>query len=171
MVLEIMGRPPENIKEALQTLSLKIGSEKGVKLISKEIHEPIPLEGSKDLFTTFADLSLEADSLSVLNYILFSYMPSHIEITSPQSLIMSNTEMNDLSNNIARRLHHYDAIAKQMLAEKEIILKQLYQYAPHLFKKQESNQQVQQSQQTKQKQESKKENKKSKAKPTKKKKK
>jgi len=136
IVLEIMGRPPENVKEALQTLAVKIASEKGIIIKSKTIHEPIPVEGSKDLFTSFVELSLEIESIPILTTLLFNYMPSHVEVVSPQSLTLSNADFDDLSNNLTRRLHHYDAVAKQIMTEKDIILRQLYQHAPHLFRKQ-----------------------------------
>lgn len=141
IILEILGRPASNVTEALQTIITKIGSEKGVKILSKQIHEPIPVEDTKDLFTAFAEISLEVDSTATYINLIFSYMPSHIEIVKPENTSLSNIDLNDLANNLVRRLHHYDAVAKQMLAEKEIILKQLYQHAPQLFKKQESSQQ------------------------------
>lgn len=140
VIIEILGRPPENIVQALQNLAAKINGEKGIKVKSKEIHDPIPAEGSKDLFTSFMELSLEIDNVQTYLTFIFNYMPSNIEIVKPSSIELSNADLGELANNITRRLHHYDAIAKQMLAEKEILTRQLYQYAPHLFKKQEQAQ-------------------------------
>lgn len=137
IMVEILGRPPQNVKEALQNISTRIGAEKGVKVLSKEIHEPIEVPDAKDLYTSFVDMDLEIDDLQAYLNILFTYMPSNIEFISPESIELKNTFMNELSHAISQRLHHYDAIAKQMLNEKEIILKQLFKYAPHLFKKQE----------------------------------
>jgi hypothetical protein len=146
VIIEILGRPPENITQALQNLAAKIAGEKGIKIKSKTIHDPIPAEGTKDLFTSFMELSLEMDSLQTYLTFVFSYMPSNIELVKPSSLALSNTDLNEVANNITRRLHHYDAIAKQMLAEKDILIKQLYQHAPHLFKRQENQPQQTQPQ-------------------------
>jgi hypothetical protein len=137
VIIEILGRPPENIIQALQNLAAKINGEKGIKVKSKQIHDPLPAEGTKDLFTSFMELSLEIDNIQTYINFIFSYMPSNIEIVSPSSLMLSNTNLAELANTITRRLHHYDAIAKQMLAEKDILTRHLYEHAPHLFQKQQ----------------------------------
>ena len=56
LIIEILGRPAEHVKESLNMLVVKLGSEKGVKIIDKKYHEPAPVENSKDLFTTFAEV-------------------------------------------------------------------------------------------------------------------
>jgi hypothetical protein len=144
IMIEVLGRPPENVKEALQNISTRIGAEKGIKVLAKEIHEPIAVPDAKDLYTSFVEMDLEIDNLQSYLNILFTYMPSNIEFISPEVIELKNTFMNEISHAISQRLHHYDSIAKQMLTEKEILLKQLFKYAPHLFKKKEPQQPVQQ---------------------------
>ena len=78
IILEILGRPADNVKEALNTLVVKLGSEKGISLLEKIYHDPVPLEGSKDLFTAFAELTLKLDALANYFGILFAYIPSHL---------------------------------------------------------------------------------------------
>lgn len=133
IILEILGRPPEHIKEALNTLTAKLGSENGIKIIEKTIHEPIPVKDSKDLFTTFADITLELESL--INYfsIIFSYMPSHIELINPEKIILTNIDFNDLGNKLIQRMHDYDAITKKALNDNKILMEKLQEVAPHLF--------------------------------------
>src|SRR3989344_5902121 len=114
LIIEIMGRPPEHVKEALRNLSTRIGSEKGVKIKSQEIHDPIQVEEGKDLYTAFIELSLEIESLSTFTAIIFTYMPSNIELVSPEKIELSNVELNELGNAITQRLHHYDAVTKQI---------------------------------------------------------
>jgi len=124
-VLEILGRPAEHIKSAITELVTKIGTEKGVKIIDKAIQEPIAVKDVKDLFTTFAELTLELDSLQNYLGILFAYMPSHTELIYPEKLTFVNTEVNDLANKLISRLHEYDAITKKALIERDILLKKL----------------------------------------------
>lgn|SRR3989338_4685470 len=133
IILEILGRPPEHIKEALNTLTAKLGSENGIKIIEKTIHEPIPVKDSKDLFTTFADITLELESL--INYfnLIFSYMPSHIELINPEKIILTNIDFNELGNKLIQRLHDYDAITKKTLYDNKILMEKLQEVAPHLF--------------------------------------
>ncbi len=124
-VLEILGRPAEHIKSAITELVTKIGTEKGVKIIDKAIQEPIAVKDVKDLFTTFAELTLELDSLQNYLGILFAYMPSHTELIYPEKLTFVNTEVNDLANKLISRLHEYDAITKKALIERDILLKKM----------------------------------------------
>jgi hypothetical protein len=133
IVLEIMGRPANHLKEALTTLVDRLGSEKGVRIISREHHEPLPMKDTKDLFTSFAEISLEADSIIDYIGILFAYLPSHIEITHPEKIPLSNIDLNDIGNKLAQRLHDYDAITKKALYEKDFLTKKLQEVAPHLF--------------------------------------
>lgn len=144
IVIEILGRPKEHIKEALQSLVLRLGEEKGIKILDKTIHEPIPVKDTKDLFTTFAEVSLSLDSITNYFGVLFGYMPSHIELVNPEKLSLTNFDLNELGNKLVQRLHDYDAITKNVLVEKDMLLKKLQEVAPHLFQKPQQAQQVQQ---------------------------
>jgi hypothetical protein len=86
LVIEILGRPPEHIREGMKLLLERLATEKGLKIIEKKIHEPAPMEKSKDLFTTFSEVEIECDSLLTLYGICFAYMPSHVEVISPETL-------------------------------------------------------------------------------------
>jgi hypothetical protein len=133
MVLEILGRPKEHLVEALKGLVTKISAEKGVKIINQNIHEPIPVEKSNDLFTTFAEIELEIDNLNTYFVLIFTYLPSHVEIITPETLTLENFTLNDLSNNIIQRIHSYDAVAKRLVADNDLLVKKLKEVAPQLF--------------------------------------
>jgi len=135
LIFEIMGRPAEHVKQSLTNLVMKIASDKGVKLISKEIHEPVKIETSKDLFSSFAEVSLELDSIANYLQIIFNYMPAHIELVRPEEIAFTNRDLNEMANALVQKLHQYDAIAKNSMIEKDIMMKKLYEVAPQLFKK------------------------------------
>ena len=137
MILEILGRPPEHVKESLSALVSKLGSENGIKVLEKTHHEPIPVENSKDLFTAFVELTLELESLNNYFGVLFAYMPAHIELIQPEKMTLGNIDLNELGNKLIQRLHDYDAITKKALVENEILAKKLQEVAPHLFKQPE----------------------------------
>ena len=143
LLLEILGRPKEHVKEALTTLVLKLGAEQGVKITNKILHEPQPVKDSQTLFTSFAEIDLELDSLQRYVMVIFTYMPSHIEIISPEKIAISNAELNEVGNAITQRLHHYDAVTKNTIVERNTLLQKLKEIAPHLFPKQQES--VQQS--------------------------
>jgi len=137
-VIEILGRPPEHIEEALKTVALKIDAEPGVSVLEKAFNEPKLIEGSKDMYTAFAEVVLEVDKMGTLFHLLFTYMPAHVEVITPEKSEMSNAEINDLANRIMQRLHDYDALAKKFMNDRQLLLKQLYEHAPQLFTKEQS---------------------------------
>lgn len=134
IVIEILGRPPEHIKEGLNTIITKMGSEKGLKVLEKKYHEPIPVKDSKDLHTAFAEVTLELETLDDYFAMLYAYMPAHAEVISPENLALNNIGLNDMSNKMLARLHEYDEIAKVIKNELDIMAERLYKYEPESFK-------------------------------------
>ena len=135
MIIEILGRPKENVSNAIKNLIEKLGTEKGVSLIEKTLHEPVSVPDSKNLFTTFAEVTVEFDSLGTYMGIMFAYLPSNIQIISPEKVLIKNDDLTVLGNKIIQRIHDYDAITKKTLAERETLIRKLHEVAPHLFKK------------------------------------
>ncbi|MBU0907505.1 MAG: hypothetical protein KKD18_02120 [Nanoarchaeota archaeon] len=136
MVLEILGRPKEHVTEALNSIVATIGTEKEIKIIDKKIHEPLPVEKT-DLFTSFAELDVVFESLMSYINTIFKYMPSNVQIISPEKLNISNMELNEIGNAVTQRLHRYDAVTKSVVAERDMYAKKLHEIAPHLFKKED----------------------------------
>src|SRR3989344_4990381 len=135
LIIEIMGRPAEHIKEALNTLVVRLGSEKGVNVLEKTYHEPMLIKESNDLFTAFAEVTAELETIENYLGILFAYMPSHIEIINPSKVTFPNYDLTELGNKIVQRLHEYDAITKNMITERNILAHHLQNENPELFKK------------------------------------
>jgi len=127
MMLEILGKPPKYVKEVLKKIVEEIGKFKDTKIITKKIAEPRQVEqdGKKqDAYTSFAEIQLET-TLQQLSFIIFNYTPSHIDIIKPDTLQISNYEMNSFYNELIRKLHQYDEVARTLLMEKDNILKQI----------------------------------------------
>lgn len=123
MIFEIMGRPAEYIRETLSQLIEKIQSEKGCKLEEKRVFEPKLVEHQKDIFTTFAEVEAHFERIEDLLRVIFTYMPSHIDIVRPQNSAVTNAEMNYIVNELAIMLHKYDEIAKRMMIENDALKK------------------------------------------------
>ena len=136
MIIEILGRPKENVSSAIKNLVDKLATEKGVVIIEKVLHEPVPVPESKDLFTTFAEITVEFDSIGAYMGIMFAYMPSNIQIISPEKISITNGDLTVLGNKLMQRLHDYDAITKKSVMERDTLIRKLHEVAPHLFKPQ-----------------------------------
>jgi len=124
LMLEILGKPKEHVKKILSEIVGKLIKEKNVKLINKKIAEPKLVEGQEDIFSSFAEVEVET-SLQVLMLLIFGYMPSHIEIIEPENLKLSNNELNIFLNELTRKLHQYDELAKGLLLERQALAKQI----------------------------------------------
>lgn len=135
MILEILGKPKEYILESLKTLVEKLSTEKGVKINNHQIHDPINVKESTQLFTTFAEIDIQFDSLDNYISIMFGYMPSNIQIISPEKLSLSNSYLNEVGNKIIQRLHNYDAITKKVLNEHQLIMEKIKQSSPEIYNK------------------------------------
>jgi|SRR3989344_927709 len=134
MILEILGKPADYVSGSLNELVNRLGKEKGVKILNKQFHEPLSVKESKELFTTFAELEIEFETIEMYLAVLFAYMPAHVEVVSPENLALPAAYFNDLGNKIIQRMHNYDAITKKTLYENQILLDKLRQFAPAVFK-------------------------------------
>ena len=125
MIIEVIGKPPEHLTETLDNLIKQIGEEKGVEVRDKNIKEPAPMKDQEEFYTSFAEVEVEVETISHLAGLLFKYMPSHVEIISPEFIALTNNGWNDIFNELSRRLHGYDEIARIIQIEKVILEKKV----------------------------------------------
>lgn len=125
LILDIVGRPKEHLVETLEKIIGEMDKEKGVIIKSKEIKEPTLMKDQKNFYTTFAEIEVEVEDVLYLAILMFKYMPAHIEIISPEIIALSNNGLNDIFNELVRRLHGYDEVARMMQMEKNGLLKKI----------------------------------------------
>ena len=124
-IIEIIGKPPEHLVETLENMIKQIDEEKGVSVKHKKVNEPITMKENQEFYTSFAEIVVEVDEVINLVMLMFKYMPAHIEIISPELIVLSNNNWNDILNEVVRRLHGYDEIARIIQVEKTILEKKL----------------------------------------------
>lgn len=125
VIFDIIGRPPEHIIQGLENVITEVGKEKGISIISKDIKEPHAVPNQENFYTTFAEVEVEADNILSLSILLLKYMPAHIEIISPEMMALSNSNWNDVLNEIIRRLHAYDEVARVVQIDKQHLVKKI----------------------------------------------
>jgi hypothetical protein len=127
LIFEILGRPPEHIKQALDDYVSQLDKQRGISLVSKTIHEPKLVEekDSKDLYTTFAEAEVLIDNMNALLSIVLNMLPSSIEIIQPEELAITNSELTSALTDLTLKLHRYDEVAKTLSIEKENLLNRL----------------------------------------------
>lgn len=125
IILDVVGRPPKHLVESLKRVAEEIDKEKGVNVISKDIKEPRPMKDQEGFFTTFAEIELEIDEVLNLAMVMFKYMPAHLEIVSPEIIAISNNSWNEILNELTRRMHGYDEVARMLQHENNLLRKKL----------------------------------------------
>ena len=125
IILEVIGKPKEHLIQTLEDLANQINEEKGVKIEEKLIHEPKLLKDQKELFTTFAEIEVVVEDPLFLARLMFKYMPAHIEIIEPERFNLTNSGYADILNELIRRLHGYDELARVFQVEKKILENQI----------------------------------------------
>jgi len=136
MIIEILGKPAEHLKEALEGIIKQIKEEKGVEVVSKNISEPTGLPKNPGMFTSFAEIEVEMKDPLMLAILMFKYMPSHIDIVFPENIPMTNKVYNEILNELTRRLHGYDHVARVLQSESKMLQKRIQELTP---KKEESS--------------------------------
>lgn len=123
IVIEVLGKPAEYIDTVIKKTIEELEKKKDiVEILSKKFYEPTPIEG---MFSTFTEIELLIKDMKTLTEFVFSYMPSHIEILEPKELKMSLHSANDFINNMAARMHQYDAIIKRASFENKVLRHEL----------------------------------------------
>src|SRR3989338_4929552 len=121
LITEVIGKPAEHLKETLQDITKKISEEKGVKIVNKKVNNPVEMKEHEGFFTSFAEIEVSVDEILYLVMLTFKYMPAHIDIIHPEKISTTNNDFNDILNEITRRLHGYDEIARILQTEKIIL--------------------------------------------------
>ncbi len=123
IIVEMLGKPKDYIEKVIGEVAIAIGKTKGIEVINSTEHEPT--EAKNGLFSTFTELELAVKDIGLLMGLVFSYMPSNIEILAPQEFKMPVSSVNELVNLVTSRLHGYDSLAKRMRIESMILKKKL----------------------------------------------
>ena len=127
-IIQIAGKPVENVEKALGHVLDKLKSEKDkFKLLESSIEKP-ELNEESTLYSGFLDISASfVDVKSILEFIL-DYTPTSIEIEDPENIEITNDVLtgvlNDMSNfilasqNEIRKLRAHSHILAKKLDEK-----------------------------------------------------
>lgn len=115
LIVEIAGKPPEHVKESLIGHVENLKNFKRIKLVKYNAHEPKEIENipdAKGIYSSFAEVEIEAENFISLMDLIFDFMPSSVEILEPASMNFDIQEATMILNRLAGRMHRYDEIAK-----------------------------------------------------------
>jgi hypothetical protein len=129
-ILEIIGRPAEHLTKTLNKIIDDLGNEKGVKVTSRDVKNPIEMEDQKDFYTTFAEINIEVEEVSQIAGLMFKYMPANVEIVEPELIALTNNGWNEILNELTRRLHGYDEVSRVLQMKNAQMQRKLKELSP-----------------------------------------
>jgi paraquat-inducible protein B len=123
LIIEVIGKPPEHLTKKLKEISEKINEESGIEIANKKINEPQPMKKQKEYYVSFAEIEVELKDIGRLFYLIIKYLPAHVEIISPEKLTLENNDLNISLNEVSRKFHQYDHVARVLQTEKKLLEK------------------------------------------------
>jgi len=123
MIIEMLGKPADYIEKVIGEIGNAIDKTKGVEVIKSTPHDA--QETKNGFFSTFTEIEFIVKDFNILAALVFSYLPSNIEILAPQEVKISLNDFNEFMNWLAGRLHGYDNLAKKMKIENMLLKKRL----------------------------------------------
>ena len=130
LIIEIAGFPKEHVDKALELTAENFGKgDKSVKVKNKKIRDAQQvkigaIEKTKT-YSGFVELEADVENLSTLIGLIFDWMPSSVEIIEPENITETVRELNGVLNDLAGRLHQYDAVVKKLKAKTVLLTKKL----------------------------------------------
>ena len=123
-IIEIAGFPKEHVE---QTVDKVVSTLKGsFNLKNFKVYEAVALkEKLEGFWSSFCDVEVELKNIDELVVFCFDFMPSSIEIISPESLSLKQNEMGNIFNDLLSRLHNYDMLVKNLNASNQVLKKKL----------------------------------------------
>ena len=122
LIIEILGKPADYISKVMKAGIDKIDKEKNLILLNYKIHEAKPVE---KVFTCFCELDILFEKMAKILEIIFDYMPSSVEIVEPATIKLEIQDANVLLNDLAVKLHQYDALTKKLNLERQVLIRKL----------------------------------------------
>ena len=119
-IIEVLGKPKEHVESALKQYIDHIKDDSEL-VILKEDYSDIKDLKDGNLWSKFVELDLVVKGTKKLISFCFEYMPSSLEITKPESLIISNSELSGFVNDLQARLHNVDMIVKKLKGENDFL--------------------------------------------------
>jgi hypothetical protein len=137
LIVEVLGKPAEHLTESLKDIAERMGAGNGVSVSDSTLNPPVPLKEQEGIFTAFAEIEVNCESVNHLVALMFNFMPAHVEILTPEKISMSNNDWNDILNELGQRLHQYDGLAKMLQMEKNVLENKVKALSSELEEKKE----------------------------------
>ncbi len=102
-MLQIAGKPKENVEKALEKVLENIDQSKTFKVLESEIYEP-ELNEKSTLYSGLINIKIEFEKIEYLINFIYDYLPISVEIEKPNKIEFEIPDLNYLLNELSRRM-------------------------------------------------------------------
>lgn len=109
-IIEVLGKPQEHVEKTIREYVEKIKHDEDYVVLKEEFSQA---KEQDEFWSIFVEMEFLVKGVNNLVSFCFDYMPSSMEILSPEELIMPTQTINQLLNDLQARLHQVDMVVKQ----------------------------------------------------------
>ena len=123
-IIEIAGFPKEHVEETMIKVVENLKKDFVVK--SYNVYEAAALKDKMEGFwSTFCEIEIDFEKMDKLIGFCFEFLPSSIEILEPKEFNLKDNEFSNLFNDLLSKLHDYDMVVKNLVAQNQIMKKKV----------------------------------------------
>ena len=103
-IIEVLGKPEKHVSEMIENIVKKVSEDERFIMSEKQVASTQKQENT-DLWSTFCEVDVSCSDVQKITEFCFDYMPSSVNIVSPQTLELGQKEFTDYLNDLQGRLH------------------------------------------------------------------
>jgi len=120
---EVLGSPKEHVEKTLSEVLENFKKIKEVKV--RNIKKFDAKEMDNKMFSAFADIEFETNSMKKIMEICFDFLPSAIEIIDPAGVMMDSNDVSEMLNDLLAKQHKYSFVLNKLKTENIYMMKKL----------------------------------------------
>src|SRR3989338_9200270 len=130
IIIEILGKPKEHVEKTIRDYVETIKKDSGFIVMNSDFADAQEKDG---LWAAFVELDMVIKGLPKLIAFCFDYMPSSVEISKPEELIVQKSTVENLINDLQARLHTVDMVVKKQKNENDFLRHNLAKAAQNVI--------------------------------------
>ena len=117
-IVEVLGKPQKHVEDTLKSVVTALGKHEGMHLTKSKISPTKQVEG---LWSGFIEIEAFFETFESLSLFCFGYMPSSVEILEPEELMLRNSSVSGLLNDLLAGLHNLDMELKNLKVQAGVL--------------------------------------------------
>lgn len=99
-IIQIAGKPQENVEKALGVVEDKLKNDDNFKLVESEISD-VEIDDKSTLYSGFLDVLIKFNSAKDILGFIMDYTPNSVEIEEPDVIKVDNNDFSNILNDFS----------------------------------------------------------------------